>query len=177
MAEGTDGSGNRTEAMKRKQAKAEEADHENKPSLLSSKSAPFEPAWQKPLDTDPKPGSAVIVDDIILFAHTATILLFYFICMVEVLQHHRVTIKLRKMRFFPARAEFVGVDITKEGNSPAESKYEALRGLEQPMSCTDLRMLIGFIGFYPQWMPLYEDRIGRWREHLKKSPAPGEATK
>jgi hypothetical protein len=53
--------------------------------------------------------------------------------MVEVLQHHRVTIKLRKTRFFPARAEFVGVDITKEGNLPAESKYEALRGLEQPM--------------------------------------------
>jgi hypothetical protein len=38
-------------------------------------------------------------------------------------------------------------------------------------------MLIGFIGFYRTWMPLYEDRIGRWRDYLKKSPAPGAATK
>jgi hypothetical protein len=74
--------------------------------------------------------------------------------MVEVLQYHRATIKLRKTRFFLAQAEFVGVDITKEGNSPAESKYDALQGLEQPILYTDLRMLIGFIGFYRTWMPL-----------------------
>jgi hypothetical protein len=71
----------------------------------------------------------------------------------------------------------VGVDITKEGNSPAESKYEALRGLEQPLLYRYLRMLIGFIGFYRNWIPLYESRIGRWREYLKTSPAPGAATK
>jgi hypothetical protein len=38
-------------------------------------------------------------------------------------------------------------------------------------------MLIGFIGFYRNWIPLYEDRIGRWRDYLKKAPAPGAATK
>ena len=27
------------------------------------------------------------------------------------------------------------------------------------------------------WIPLYEDRIGRWRDYLKKSPGTGEATK
>jgi hypothetical protein len=44
--------------------------------------------------------------------------------MAEILQHYRVTIKLRKTRFFPARAEFVGVDVTKEGNSPAQSLFQ-----------------------------------------------------
>ena len=39
-------------------------------------------------------------------------------------------------------------------------------------------MLIGFIGsYYHKWIPSYEDRIGRWRDYLKKSPGPGEATK
>lgn len=58
------------------------------------KAEKIETTWQKPNEKDPKPGSAVIVDDIILFAHTATSLLQYFICMVEVFQHYRVTIKL-----------------------------------------------------------------------------------
>ena len=72
--------------------------------LPPAKEADFDPTWQKPNETDPKPGSAVIIDDIILFAHTVTAILYYFICMVEILQHHRVTIKLRKTKFFPARA-------------------------------------------------------------------------
>jgi hypothetical protein len=97
--------------------------------------------------------------------------------MIEILQHHRVTIKLQKTRLFPPQAEFIGVDITKEGNPPAESKYEALRELERPLLYTYLRMLIGFIGFYRNWIPLYESRIGRRRDYMKKAPAPGAATR
>ena len=107
----------RTVKEKRENAEKEKADENQKvkadePEVLSPrKEAPFSPTWQKPGEFDPRPGSAVIVDDIILFAHTASALLYYFICMIEILQHHRVTIKLRKTRFFPPRAEFVGVDI------------------------------------------------------------------
>jgi hypothetical protein len=70
-----------------------------------------------------RPGSAVIVDDVILFAKTLWKLLFYFTCVLAILKHHRVTVKLLKTRFVPKRAEFVGVDVMKEGNSPAQSKY------------------------------------------------------
>jgi hypothetical protein len=38
-------------------------------------------------------------------------------------------------------------------------------------------MLIGFIGFCCNWMPLYKSRIGQWREHNRKRPAPRAATK
>jgi hypothetical protein len=38
-------------------------------------------------------------------------------------------------------------------------------------------MLIGFISFYRNWMPLYENRIRHWRDCNKKRPAPGAATK
>jgi hypothetical protein len=136
----------------------------------------WEPKWDRP-EKASKPGSAVIVDDILLFARTAAALLYYLVCVLETLQHYRVTVKLRKTRFLPSRAEFVGIDILQDGNSPAQSKYEAIEELEQPELFTDLRMLIGFIGFYREWIPLYEERIGRWREHMKKAPTPGETDK
>jgi hypothetical protein len=112
----------------------------------------WEPKWDRS-ETANKPGSAVIVDDILLFARTAAALLYYLVCVLEMLQHHRVTVKLRKTRFLPSRAEFVGIDILKDGNSPAKSKYEAIEELERPEIFTDLRMLIGFIGFYRDWIP------------------------
>ncbi len=37
-----------------------------------------------------------------------------------------------------------------------------------PNTLTDLRQLIGLIGFYQDWIANYELRIGRWRQHIKK---------
>lgn len=80
--------------------------------------------------------------DIILFAaRAATTSLFCSSHMEEIPQHCQALVKLRKGRLFPTHAGFLGVDVTKEGCSPAESKHEqALRGLERPLSCTDLRL-------------------------------------
>jgi hypothetical protein len=97
--------------------------------------APFAPMWQKPGESEPAPGSAVIVHDVVLFAHTATALLHCFICMIKILEHHHVTIKLHKTRFFPLQSEFIGVNMMKEGDSPAQSKHEALKGLDRPLVC------------------------------------------
>ena len=134
-----------------------------------------EPAWTR--EEEPAPKSAVIVDDVILAAVNATTLLYYYTCVLSVLQFYRVTVKLRKSRFFPKRAEFVGLDVLNEGNSPARSKNEAIMNLERPRLFTDLRMLVGTIGFYRDWIPLYETRISPWRRILKLQPAPGTATK
>ena len=71
----------------------------------------------------------------------------------------------------------MGIDVTKDGNIPEESKYAAIRELRPPQLYTDLRMLIGFIGFYRHWLPMYKSCIRPWREHMKKAPAPGEASK
>ena len=174
------------QTIKEKRAASEQAkEHEtqkvkaDESKVLSPrKEAPFSPTWQNPGELDLLPGSAVSVDNIILFAHhAASALLYYFICMIEILQHHGVTVKLRKTRFFPPRAEIVGVDITKDGNSPAQLKYDALKGLDRPLLYSDLSMLIGCIGFYRNWIPLYESQIGRWRDYNKKRPALGAATK
>lgn len=107
-----------------------------------------------------KPGSAVIADDIILFAKNTTLLLTYFINVLSVLLYYRVTVKLWKTRFIPTRAEFIGVDVLHTGNALAKAKYEPIEKLERPKLFSDLRMLIGLMGFYQKWLPLYETRIG-----------------
>jgi len=119
------------------------------------------------------PGSACIIDDVIAFSHSVVSLLAYLIAMFEVFQHHSVTVKLRKTRFLPMRAEFVGYDLLAEGNAPSASKYGPIRALSPPKLFSDLRMIIGLLGFYQQWMPPFEPRITIWREYIKMRPRPG----
>ena len=57
------------------------------------------------------PGSAVIVDDVILYDKFIPTLLAYFANCLKVLLFYRVTIKQRKTRVLPRRAKFVGVDV------------------------------------------------------------------
>ena len=75
------------------------------------------------------PGSAIIVDDLLAYAKNPLVLLAYYMCILHVLQHHRVSIKLRKTRFLPCSAEFVGQDLLPHGNAPASSKFPAISQL------------------------------------------------
>ena len=111
----------------------------------------------------------VIVDDIMLHSENPEPLIRYFEIVLQVLQKHQVTVKLKKCRFFPQSAKFVGMDVEVDGNRPARSKMQALEDLktQPPNTVTDLRQLIGLIGFYQDWIANYELRIGRWRQHIK----------
>ena len=111
----------------------------------------------------------VIVDDIMLHSEKPEPLIKYFEIVLQTLQKYQVTVKLKKCRFFPQSAEFVGMDVEADGNRPARSKMQALEDLKTqiPKTLTDLRQLIGLIGFYQDWIANYELRIGRWRQHIK----------
>ena len=119
-----------------------------------------------------KPGadSEIIVDDLFLHSDNEECLLALFIELLKVFQHYCVTINLKKCRFFPLKAKFVGVDVTADGNQPASSKYKAVRDLKHkhPTDPAQLRKIIGFFGFYQEWIPFYEVKISRWRDYLKK---------
>ena len=121
--------------------------------------------------------SQIIVDDIIIAAKDTRVLIEYFKCILSILLHYRCTAKLKKCRFRPSVAEFVGLDIHPQGNSPAKSKFEAFQKLGPPKTFTDLNMLIGCFGFYQEHLPLYEVRIKRWRETQKLRPPPGTPKK
>ena len=117
-----------------------------------------------------RPDASIIIDDLLVFAKTTLMLVAHFMAVLKALMHHRVAIELRKTRFLPSRAEFVGLDLLPEGNAPAQSKNEAIRKLGKPLLFGDLRMLIGFFGFYSKWIPWCEEVIGPWRAVLKKKP-------
>jgi hypothetical protein len=125
-----------------------------------------------------QPGSAVIVDDIILYAWCMISLLAFFVSVCKILKHYRVTAKLRKARFLPSlHAEFVGIEVLANGNSPAQSKYDPIKQLGRPELFTNLRMLIGLLGFFQTYLPLYEHRITPWRLYQKDKPIAREGDK
>ena len=76
--------------------------------------------------TQHRTDASIIIDDLLSFADSPVMLMAYFMAILQVFVHHRVSIKLRKTRFLPARAEFVGLDLLPEGNAPASSKYAAI---------------------------------------------------
>lgn len=74
-------------------------------------------------------GSQNITDDIILHSEKVEWLLTYFECLLKTFLKYRVTISLRKTRFFPTTAEFVGIDVRPEGNTPSAAKDKAFQNL------------------------------------------------
>ena len=79
-----------------------------------------------PQDLHDTYGSEVIVDDIFLYAEDVDTLLAYFECALEILLHHRVTVKLKKCKFLHPIMEFVGTDLTPDGNSPTQIQISRL---------------------------------------------------
>ena len=112
--------------------------------------------------------SEVIVDDLFLHSSDSDCLLAYFTCVLATCQKYCITVNLKKCRFFPEQAEFVGIDITGQGNQPASSKFKAFRELGElvPTSIGQIRKIIGFIGFYQEWLPFYEVRVDKWRTYI-----------
>ena len=129
-----------------------------------------------PQDIHESYGSEVIVDDILLYAEDVDTLLAYFECALEILLHHRVTVKLKKCKFLHPIMEFVGIDLTPDGNSPAQSKFPAFEKLPPPETWADLRILIGMFGFYQEFIPLFQTRIAPWRKLQVGQPLPGQLT-
>ena len=117
--------------------------------------------------------SKVIVDDILLAMQDQELVGLVFCCVLSVCQHYQITLQLKKCWFLPQKAEFVGFDLHPKGNSPAESKFDGFRCLTKPHLFGDLQMLIGFFGFYQQFLEWFEQHVIPWHKILKQAPAPG----
>jgi hypothetical protein len=117
------------------------------------------------------PMSVAIVDDILWASRSVISLLAFFTVSLQVFQPYAVSFNLKKFRFFPTRAEFVGFDLLAEGNTPAKSKYDAVGSLERPVLFSNLIMFIGILRFYSKWLVLYAIRIvPRGRKYMKQRP-------
>lgn len=109
----------------------------------------------------------IIVDDILSFAETFEIAMKYLRCQLEVCRAQNLSLKLKKCHWFPKRAEFVGIDVTPEGNRPAQSKHQLLESWPTPTIVRDIASFVGFAVFYSAFMPMFELRVRRLREIMK----------
>ena len=72
---------------------------------------------------------------------------------------YNLSLSLKKAKIFPARFEFVGVDVCSDGNRPARSKHVLLETWPDPIEVCDVAKLIGFGQFYSRFIPNFELRI------------------
>ena len=68
----------------------------------------------------------IIIDDILLYSNHVPTLLYYFSCVAQVFTKYRLSFKLTKCDFFKKRVEFVGRNLTTNGNCPAASKFDLI---------------------------------------------------
>ena len=71
--------------------------------------------------------SKVIVDDMLLYGITTRQLPSYFRTVLDVLKHHRATLKLKRCKWFQDRCKFVGMDMEAGVTQPAQSKNKAFK--------------------------------------------------
>ena len=103
--------------------------------------------------------SKIIVDDVLLYERTAKKILAYFRTVLDVLKHHRATLKLKRFKWFQDRCYFDGMGVEVGVTQPEQSRNEVFDKLERPNIWGNLRMLIGVFGFYSQFLTPYELEI------------------
>ncbi len=101
-------------------------------------------------------GSKVIIDDILAFSTNLEILLIYLECICRVFQKYRCSFQLKKCEFLKPRVEYVGHDITSEGNCPAASKFDLISKWPLPKQGQSLHSFIGLVNFYHKYHPYME---------------------
>ena len=101
----------------------------------------------------------IIVDDILNWSKTFREALQYIICQLKICKAYRLTLSLKKSHFFPKRLEFVGIDVSPDGNRPAMSKHELLKHWPIPVLVCDVASFVGFLQFYSKFIPNFEIRV------------------
>lgn len=121
-------------------------------------------------------GSTIIIDDCFLFAVTVNNIFIIIGCVCKIARKYHLTWKLKKCQWFPQEVEFVGVDISVKGNSPATSKFERLAQWRVPETPRDIMSFIGFAIFYLRWISHFELKVKPLRQLIKDFPADHQFT-
>jgi hypothetical protein len=115
-------------------------------------------------------GSTIIMDDTFLFSASEDNSFILVRCVCIIARKYNLTWKLSKSRWFPEKVEFVGVDVSVKGNSPAASKNERLRTWKTPTNPREIMAFIGFAIFYNRWIPYFEIKIQPLRRLIATCP-------
>ena len=101
-------------------------------------------------------GSKIIIDDILAFGNMMKYLLKYVHCICNVFKKYRVNFQLKKCDLLKDQVEYVGHDLTSDGNCPTQSKFDLISNWELPMHGPSLHSFIGLVNFYHKYIPFFE---------------------
>ena len=116
------------------------------------------------ISIDDDTNTRIIIDDIVNHGKNLPTSLGYMECQLRICMAYRLSLSLLKSFIFPKRFEFVGNDVTPEGNRPAQSKHELLLTWPVPEIIRDVAKIIGFAQFYSKYIPHFELRVSHLRE-------------
>jgi hypothetical protein len=126
-------------------------------------------SWDLPIGNDTN--SIIIIDDTFIYSDSLESILVYFKAILEISKRYNLSWKLEKCGFLDPRFEFVGVDIADLGNHPAQSKnpISLMWKEKEPKTVRDLASFVGFVGYYRDWIPFFEERIRHIRAIIAKN--------
>jgi hypothetical protein len=107
--------------------------------------------------------STIIIDDNFTYSIDHETALSQLESILIVSRRHNLSWKLKKCSWFPIKVEFVGHDLTHEGNMPAESKDALLNHWTRPTTVRDVSSFLGFGNFYSRYIPHFELRVQNLR--------------
>jgi hypothetical protein len=107
--------------------------------------------------------TTIIVDDIMSWADQAMAALLYMECQLRVCLSQNLLLSLKKSHIFPKRLEFVGVNVSPDGNRPAISKHSLLHHWPASELVCNIAKCVGFAQFYSCFIPHFEQHIGALR--------------
>ena len=110
----------------------------------------------------------IIVDDILNWSKSFREALKYIVCQLRICKAYRLTLSLKKSHFFPKRLEFVGIDVSPDGNRPAMSKHELLKHWPTPVLVRDMASFVGFLQFYSKFIPNFQIRVEPLRKIMDR---------
>jgi hypothetical protein len=113
-------------------------------------------------------GVLVYLDDILVHSSSEEGLLQLFWEVLRRLQDHNLTMKLEKCFFAPQKIDYLGHVLSAEGLQPNVRKVEVLRKWKIPRNVSELRSLLGFLGFYRQYIDHYGVRTAPLTDMTKK---------
>ena len=108
----------------------------------------------------------IIVDDMVSHGPTVDISLLYMECQLRVCRSYHLSLSLKKSS---RRFEFVGNDVSPDGNRPAQTKHQLLESWPKPEIVRDVAKFIGFAQFYSVYIHHFELHIAPLREITIKS--------
>ena len=107
-----------------------------------------EEAWRCGVPVGGHYNTHIIVDNFVNWGKDLAPALLYMQCQLMVCQAYNLSLSLKKAKIFPARFEFVGVNVCSDGNRLACSKHVLLETWPEPTKVRNVAKFIGFGQFY-----------------------------